>query len=482
MVQTSDQTQPNSSRSVKRWVLLVAIFGQFMGPFDSSVVALGLKTIGSNLGGNITSVSWVITGYVIMLATFSLSSGRLADIYGRKNTYALGIAIFVSASALCGLSSSVNELIVTRVVQGLGASMMSGNSIALLSTFFPGNERGRALGISSASVYTGLSVGPPAGGFLIQYLGWRSIFYVNVPIGLAVLLITLFLIRGEMPKGKIEKFDVRGAVIYGGSIFMSLIGLSYLGSAFSQALPILITGLALLFVFIIVESKSEHPLLDLRLFIKNRLFTFTVTTAFLNYSSTFGISVVMALYLQIGLGYGPAFAGVILLAQPLFQVASAPIGGYISDRLEPRYQTSVSLAIMCASIFSLSTLGPSSTPLEIVVRLGVLGLAYGFFSPANSNAAIGTVTKSQYGIAAGILSTMRNTGQAISLAVVTYVISASLHESASDTAALQLVSPHLIILASRDTFIFLGVISAAAIFTSLNRGRKEEKELSRTKN
>ncbi len=201
---------PVVSASIKHWVLIVAVFGNFMAPFDASVVNLAIPSIGKDLGGSVSSLSWIITSYLVTLVALNLIAGRLADIRGRKNTYIVGIAIFVTASALCSFATSVPVLIGTRLIQAVGGSFMTGNSVALLSTFYAPSERGRALGIVTASTYTGLSLGPSAGGFLIQYLGWRSIFYVNVPVGIVVMLFAFFMIRGELPRARIEKFDVKG--------------------------------------------------------------------------------------------------------------------------------------------------------------------------------------------------------------------------------------------------------------------------------
>ncbi|MDG6905439.1 MAG: MFS transporter [Nitrososphaerota archaeon] len=459
--------------SVRRWVLILSIFGQFMVPFDGSVVNLAIKSIGVELGGSISTLSWIITGYLIVVATLNLVTGRLADIRGRKNTYVWGIVIFTIASALCGLAPSVDVLIITRMVQAVGGSFLAGNGIALLSTFYPQGERGRALGISTAALYTGLSAGPSLGGFLIQFFGWRSIFYVNVPIGIVVLLIALLKIRGELPMGKLERFDVRGAVIYGTAIFASLLGISYLGTLFDYALPILIFGLATLAAFVFLETRTEHPLLDLKLFVKNHHFTLTITTTFLNYASTYGIAYIMSLYLQLGLGYSPAYAGLILLAQPVLMVISSPFGGYLSDRVEPRYQTTAALALMCMAIIGLSTLNLNSTPADIVIRLIFLGLGYGFFSSANTNALVGAVQKAQYGVASGIQATMRNTGQAISLALVTYLLSTTLRENASSgSATLQSIPPSLLVSGVRITLIVLAIINGVGILTSLSRGKR----------
>ena len=404
----------------------------------------------------------------------------MADIKGRKNTYITGIGIFVIASAMCSFAPSVPFLIGTRILQAVGASTMYGNSVALVSSFFGPSERGRALGILSAATYSGLSLGASVGGFLIQYLGWRSVFYVNVPVGIVVILIALFVIHGDMPVEKMQKFDARGSALWAGAISLSLFGVSTLYSYGYIALPSIVAGLSVLAIFVLLESKMKQPLLDLKL-LKNRLFTFSVSTAFLNYASTYGIGLCMSLFLRLGLGYTPSFAGLILLAQPIVMVVASPVGGYIADRVEPRYQVSTSLAIMCVSILSLATLNSSATPIGIVVRLAFLGLGLGSFTSANTNAIMGTVTRFQYGVASGIQSTMRYLGQAVSLAMVTAILTATLHENASSSTALVLVPPNVIIDGVRVALIILAIMNGIGILTSLSRGRKNEPAAVQTK-
>ena len=192
-----EQTTESFTTTSKRAALAVATFGAFMGPFDSSVVTLALPSIGSDLGGNVVSLGWVATAYVLGLTLCVIPFGRLADIRGRRRIYALGVALFTLTSAICGLSPSLTTLIATRFFQGVAAAMMAGNSIALLSVVFPVNERGKALGINTAAVYVGLALGPSLGGFLVQNLGWRSVFFVNVPIGILVIPLALLKIQDE---------------------------------------------------------------------------------------------------------------------------------------------------------------------------------------------------------------------------------------------------------------------------------------------
>jgi len=190
------------SNTAKRIVLIVATFGSFMTPFDGSVVTLALPTIGKDLGGDVVSLGWVATAYVIGLTICVIPFGRLADIRGRGRIYALGVGLFTFASLLCSLAPSLNALIATRFIQGVAAAMMAGNSIALLTGVFPASERGKVLGINTGTVYVGLSVGPSLGGFLVEHFGWRSVFYVNVPIGTVVVLLALFKLQREKIEGK----------------------------------------------------------------------------------------------------------------------------------------------------------------------------------------------------------------------------------------------------------------------------------------
>jgi len=466
-----ERSSESFTATSRRAALAVATFGAFMGPFDGSVVTLALPSIGSDLGGNVVSLGWVATAYVLGLTICVIPFGRLADIRGRRRVYALGVALFTLTSAICGLSPSLTTLIATRFFQGVAAAMMAGNSIALLSAVFPVNERGKALGINTAAVYVGLALGPSLGGFLVQNLGWRSVFYVNVPIGILVIPLALFKIQDEKIEGRAERLDPIGIITYGLALSMILLGLTFSEDPNSPlSTSLMLAGFAALALFLLIETRVASPLLDIRLF-RNTPFAFSTLTALLNYSSVFGVSFIMSLYLQLIPGFGAQQAGLILLAQPVMMAAFSPLGGRLSDRIEPRIIASIGMAMVSASIFALSLLGAASQWWDIALRLMALGTGHAFFSSPNTNATMSSVTKRQYGVAAAILSTMRFTGQAISLAVATSVLAANVGRAVVSRSSGPQVPVEAFMTGMRIALTMLSAVCAAGVFTSLVRGK-----------
>jgi EmrB/QacA subfamily drug resistance transporter len=342
--------------AAKRAALAVATFGAFMTPFDGSVVNLALPTIGHAFHSDVVALGWIATSYVLGLTISVIPFGRLADIRGRRSIYVIGVALFTVASAFCGFSFSLGSLIAARFVQGVAAAMMAGNSIALLTTIFPPHERGKALGIQTAAVYIGLSLGPSVGGFLVESLGWRSVFYVNVPIGAGVIALALTKVPRDAAERRGERLDPLGIAMWGLALTMILLGLTLSeqqGGPFFRTL--VGAGAALLAIFLFYETRVVSPLLDVRLF-KNISFAFSTVTALLNYSAVFGVSFIMSLYLQLVSGFRPEHAGFILLAQPVVMAALSPLTGRLSDKIQPRVLSSIGMALVAAAIFSLARL------------------------------------------------------------------------------------------------------------------------------
>jgi EmrB/QacA subfamily drug resistance transporter len=434
-------------------------------------VTLALPSIGNDLGGNVVSLGWVATAYVLGLTVCVVPFGRLADIRGRGRIYAIGVALFTLASALCGLAPSLTSLIATRILQGVAAAMMAGNSIALLTSVFAANERGKVLGINTATVYIGLSVGPSLGGLLVQHLGWRSVFFVNVPVGIVVVFLALFKLRREKVGGKAERLDPVGIVTYGSALCMIVLGLTLSeGQLSTLSSSLLLAGLTSLAFFIFYESRVASPLLDLRLF-QNTAFAFSTLTALLNYSSVFGVGFILSLYLQLVPGFSASQAGLIMLVQPVMMAIFSPLGGRLSDRVEPRVVSSIGMSIVAVSIFGLSRLGAAAQWWDIAPRLVVLGIGYAFFSSPNTNAAMSSVERRQYGIAAAILSTLRFTGQAISLAVSTSVLSANLGGVVVSKRPGARLPADAFMTGMRTALTILAGICLVGVFTSLVRGK-----------
>ncbi|HEX9442605.1 MAG TPA: MFS transporter, partial [Candidatus Binatia bacterium] len=331
-------------------------------------------------------------------------------------------------------------------------------------------ERGKALGFNTASVYIGLALGPSIGGLLVEHLGWRSIFFVNVPIGLLIIPLALFKIQDEIIDKRGERLDPVGMITYGLALSMILLGLTLSEARGSPWAKTLVgAGFAVLALFIYLESRVASPLLDVRLF-KNAPFAFSTLTALLSYSSVFGVTFILSLYLQLVARFGPEQAGLILLVQPVLMAAFSPLGGWLSDRVEPRIVASAGMAIVASSIFALSRLGAASEWWQIAAILMFLGTGHAFFSSPNINATMSSVGKKHYGVAAAILSTMRFTGQAVSLAVATSVLSAQLGGAAVSAHAGAQVPVEPFMKGMKLALEILAGICALGVVTSLVRG------------
>ena len=446
-----------------RSALTVATIGSFAGPFMASSVNVALPAIGERFSMTAIALGWVATAYILAAAIFLLPFGKLGDIHGRKRVFLAGNVLYTVASLLCGLAPSAALLIASRAVQGVGAAMIFGTSTAIVTSVIPPARRGRALGITVAATYLGLSVGPVIGGLLTQHLGWRSIFLLNAPLGLAMIVLVVARLRGEWAEARGERFDAAGAAAYGVSLAALMYGFARLPAASGAWL---VAGGALgLAGFVAWETRARHPLIELRLFTENRVFAFSNLAALVNYAASFAVGFLMSLYLQYIKGLDPQRAGLVLVAQPIVMAALSPYAGHVSDRVESRIVASIGMAITAASLVVFIWLG-AGTPLWLIAaNLMLLGLGFALFSSPNTNAVMGAVAQRHYGVASATLATMRTTGQMLSLGIVMLVFAVSLGP-ARITAA-----EHGAFLASaRAAFIVFSVLSAAGIFASLARG------------
>jgi EmrB/QacA subfamily drug resistance transporter len=399
----------------KRVVLLIAILAGFITPFDGSAVNIALPTIGAEFHMNAIALSWVATAYLLSSAVFLVPFGKIADIYGRKKVFLYGIAIFSLASLIMTIVPSTEMFIGIRVVQGLGSAMIFGTGVAIVTSVFPPGERGKALGTYITAVYLGLSVGPFLGGIMTQYLGWRSIFFVNVPIGIAAVLLILWKLKREWAECRGEKFDLIGSVIYGTAIVAVMYGFSTLPDFKGAAL--LGVGILGVGIFALYEMRIPFPVLDIRLLTNNRIFALSNIAALINYSATFAVTFLLSLDLQYTKGFTPEHAGLILIAQPVVQAIISPISGKLSDRIEPRIVASTGMALTAIGLFFLIFLTETTPLWQLVLILLVLGAGFGLFSSPNTNAIMSSVEKRFYGVASGMNGTMRLLGQMLSMGI-----------------------------------------------------------------
>jgi len=447
-----------------RVALIAATLASFLTPFTSSSLNLAIPTIGAEFKADALSLNWVVSAFLLTSAAFLLPFGRLADLYGRKKIFLAGISSYTLFSLLSALAPNLLSLIAFRALQGISSAMIFGTAVAILTSVFPPQERGRVLGINAASVYTGLTLGPFLGGFLTHHFGWRSIFLVTFLIGVTTLTLAGTKLKSEWVGNREEKFDVVGSFLSVLSLGALIYGASGLSSG-SIYVVLLFIGITGIIIFVWYERSISYPLLNLKLFISNRPFAFSNLAALINYSATFGSGFLLSLYLQVVKGLDPQLAGSILLVQSLMQVILSPVAGYLSDKIEPRLVASTGMALTCLGLFTLAFLGAYSSLIAVVANLVLLGIGFGLFSSPNTNAVMSSVSKTYYGIASSTLGTMRLVGQALSMAVVALIFSFYFKGTpiTPETSALLLTSNHI-------SFLTFAVLSAGGILASLARG------------
>jgi EmrB/QacA subfamily drug resistance transporter len=404
---------------IKMVALLVASMASFLTPFMGTSVNVALPTIGVAFGADAILLNWIMYGFILAAAIFSVPFGRVCDIHGRKKIFTYGIIIFTFGSLLCTLAPSALSLIVFRVIQGIGSAMIFVTALAIITSVFPPRERGKAIGINVAAVYVGMSLGPVLGGLITQYLGWRSLFALMVPFGILVLLLVFWKLKAEWIECQGEKFDLIGSVLYSIGLFLVMYGFSTLNSLLGVAM--LILGIIAMFIFFRWELKVESPVFNVRLFSHNLTFTLSSLAALINYSATFAVALLLSYYLQYIKGLEPQSVGLILVAQPIVMAIVAPLAGRMSDSYDARIIATLGMALVTLGLFTFIFLGTNTSLLIIIISLAVLGLGFGMFSSPNTNVIMGSVQKRFYGVASATVSTMRLIGQTMSMGIATLI-------------------------------------------------------------
>lgn len=449
-------------RKASTIALLAAVLMSFVIPFNTSSVNIALPSIGNQFNTDAVLLGWIATSFLLAATMFLVPMGRLGDIKGCRIIFIMGASIFTVSSLLAALSTSTLMLISFRVLQGIGGAMVFATGIAIITSVFPPQERGKVLGINLTSVYIGLSLGPLLGGILTHNLGWRSIFLIIVPFGLVAILF-MSRLEGEWAGAKGEKFDIIGSAIYSITVLLIMYGLSDFKPQTST--PLILIGLILLAVFLFYESKVQHPVLEVRLF-KNITFALSNLTAILTYSSTFAIPFLLSLFLQYIKGYTAQEAGIFLIARPVVMALCSPFAGWLSDRIEPRVVVSVGLAIIASGLLLFSGIGAETSLPLIIGNLMLLGFAFALFSSPNTNAIMGSIERKFLGIGSAMVGTTRMTGQMTSMALVMFVFSTSIGRAT--------ITPEvypMLVESTRTAFLIFSALSFTAIFISAARGR-----------
>lgn len=453
-------------------VLFVTTLSSFLTAFMGSSINIAMPAMGLELGMNAVELGWISNAYLLAAAVLLLPFGRISDIYGRKIFFITGILVFTLASMLSAFAFSPAILLFARVLNGTGGALIYSTAIALLTSNYPREERGRVLGINVASVYLGLSLGPVFGGFLTMYFGWRSIFVFTALLSIIIIPIAFKKLKPEIRKEKPEKFDLTGSLIYGLSLALIVYAFPTLPASDSVIMLALgITGFA---AFIYHEVKIESPLIAIGKFRKNQLFIFSNLAAFINYSATFALVFLLSLYLQQVLGLPPHKAGMILMAQPITMTIFSPIAGKLSDKIEPSFVASMGMGLTVAGLFAFTTLDKTDGVWFIISILILLGLGFALFSSPNTNAVMSSVKQPEYGVASSVLGTMRLTGQTISMGISMLVFALIMKDSGKSIA-----NTEGLMSAIKISFLVFALLSVAGVFFSLKRGKmRPENKLS----
>lgn len=444
--------------------ITVVIITSLITTFTASALNLSIPAIGEEFKAGASSIGWIINGFILASAAMSVPFGRIADLTGRKRILVTGILIF---SLCCGgiiLTGSMELFIALRIAQGIGAAMIFATNQAVLISAFPPQKRGKVLGYSIASTYTGLSAGPVVGGFLNHYLGWRSIFILTFIISVIVFVIAAKKLPASYTAGNGgQSTDMTGIILYVGTIVSIMYGLSaYSTTDFAKYL--IPAGIIIMVMFIYHELRIKSPIIKIRLFIKNTGYLLSNISALLNYGATFAIGYLMSIYLQIIKGYDSQISGIILISQPLIMALLSPYAGKLSDRISPFRLASFGMALCALGLFSFTFVSEGYPLILIIANLVVVGVGFAFFSSPNTNAVMACVEPMDYGVASSILATMRTLGQSTGMAVLSFIVA---HQVGNVPIAEANVP--LLINAMRISFIVFTALCILGVFFSLKR-------------
>jgi len=402
-------------------VLLVATTAGFLGTFMTSAVNIALPLIEEEWNVSAVTLSWISLSYILPAAAFLMPAGRLADLYGRKRFFIMGMIAFTVITFAAALAPNAFVLILLRILQGIGMAVLLACTTAMVTLAHPPETRGRALGLQVGGVYLGLTLGPALGGVIIHNLGWRFIFVLVGIVGAIDCLLAVWRLRGvEWREPKRAPFDVTGSVAWAGALTVLLIGFSVLPGVLGWVL--IIAGAAGIAGFLWWETRAPDPVLNVDLIRRNRVFAYSNAATFINYAATYAMTFLMSLYLQYNRGLDPQAAGLVLVTGTVVQTAFSPVSGRLSDRVQARYVASAGMGVCVLGLLALVFLTATTPYWYIIATLCVLGLGFAFFATPIIYAIMGSVDRRYTGVASATIGTMRLTGQNISMGLATLVL------------------------------------------------------------
>lgn len=478
-MQSNDEAPADQRRLTL--ILFNVCVGQFIVGLDQRALLVALPTLTHTFNTSLTTIQWVLLIYDLLLIGTVITVGRLGDLFGRRRYYAAGFLVFVLSSALCGAAQSAWQIILFRGLQAVGGAMISANGRAIASVAFPASERGKAMGFASMAFHVGFLTGPTLGGFLIDTVGWRWIFYLNLPVGVWGAYLAWKLLAESKEDVKDISVDFPGAILLMATCSFFLFAMNqlpHLGWRDSSVVIMLMLSMVACALFVFVELRSRMPILSFALF-RNRLFTASMLSLFFITSTQSAISFLMPFYLQNILHFSPTHMGWILIANSVVIVLIAPIAGWLSDRMGSRLLCTAGSGLIVIGQFFIASLGVDSSIPRIILPLLLIGLGWAIFNSPNQSAILGSVPRDKVGTASGMNTTTARTGGAMGVALSATLFTYGLAAAGLTRAQVESPqswgdAPELFVRSFNHTVHIVNIVTLLSVFFSAVRGRRQE--------
>lgn len=457
----------------KKWQLfLVVSVGVFMSTLDSSMVNIALPSIMNEYHSTLATTAWVVMVYLLTITVSLLFWGHLADYLGRGRIYSTGMLVFGIGSFFCGMANNIHWLIFFRFCQALGAAMMMSTGPALIKLTFPAARLGRHMGLIGMAVSLGLMTGPSLGGIIIEYLSWRAIFFVTVPVGLIFFLFAVFIMPPPAEKRKLTSFDWLGGLLWAASLSLAILAVTLKPPA--QFILLAIAGFGF-YLFIRHEKKALNPILPISL-IRRRFFSMAIVSALLSFTVLFSVLILIPFYLDRILTLSPSHIGLVMMAIPLAVLVVSPVAGWLSDSLGAQYLSTLGLLVSSVGALLLALLPQTATPLTVAARLALLGCGQAMFLSPNSASVMAHIHDEFAGISAGLLATARNMGMLMGVGLAGLIFSSVFSSYTGGLDMKDFLPSHrpFFMAALRTSFLTAAAIGAIAVVVSWTRGPKKK--------
>ncbi|MFA6142185.1 MAG: MFS transporter [Candidatus Omnitrophota bacterium] len=459
-------------------VAVIAAVSVFMNTLDYSMLNISLPAVSKYFHVNLAAIAWLPLTYLLIVTSSLLGFGKLGDIRGYRRIFVLGMGVFTAGTLMCGFAPTMRSLLAFRAFQSVGEAISSPIAIAMVTSFLPANVRGRALGVVALAQGLGMAAGAAAGGYINSHFMWRAIFFINIPIGIAVILASLKVLPKKQREVADKRFDIPGAV----TIFVALASLLFFMNSITRLgfkNPVMIGCLAIsmisFLIFIIQEKMVPYPLLDLGLF-RNMNFTLAVTSSFLATFVVLGFSFLAPFYIEFIRGSSVSTAGVMLMIPSLVMMALAPFAGRISDQIGSRVLCSIGAAIFCFVFAALAVFGANTNIALIVISFFALGVAAGIFMAPNNKLVMLQAPEDKQGVASGVYKMFLNTGSVMGIALFPMIIMGKIHSlMMTDNIDMAQVkqSPEIMCAGFRSAFLFaIAACLLMFIFSFFARDKK----------